>query len=94
MLSDKYSGEDAMKELAEKLKEKDRLILERDEELSKVASKNNLLENDKKDLLKQLEDAGTMATIDAARRTTTAFGKKASAAPSGEGNAEIERLNI
>jgi hypothetical protein len=42
-----------------------------------------------------LEEAGTTATIDAARRTTVAFGnKKASAAPSGEATAEIERLNL
>jgi hypothetical protein len=40
-----------------------------------------------------LEEAGTNATIDLARRTTTAFGKKASAV-SGDTSAEIERLNL
>jgi hypothetical protein len=52
MLSDKYNGDDAMKELANKLMEKDKLIIERDTELNKLASKNNLLETDKKDLQK------------------------------------------
>jgi hypothetical protein len=50
MLSDKYNGDDAMKELANKLMEKDRLILERDAELNTLSKKNNLLESDKKDL--------------------------------------------
>ena len=55
LINEEHGHDSVLANYIEQIKNKDKLLAERDQKLTELAEKNNLLENEKASLLRQLE---------------------------------------